>query len=474
MTPTIKIEDLRLKWAKISDFPEGWSVDEPGWALLHYESQGVARVSSLRLDDINQEYRLKLYRRLKELAAEGKLGQWTFYIPASFKLRVEDLVQGEFSSTIKIKEGPRLKLEKKGGKLHVSQKIRIMTVDDSRTMQSLIAKSLASSHAIEVVSQVLDPLTVLAEVQKVDPDILTLDIHMPGKNGVEVLRDLMRSAPRPAVLLTSLSKEDGTLVFEGLSAGAFEYIQKPSHDDLEQFRTTLESTLLAAFESRAKISRSKRLGSKAASSRQLRSHNVSTTGGEEIVLIGSSTGGTLALGEVLPLLPANCPPVVVVQHIPAVFSRALAESLNTMSEIKVVEAEEGMTLEQGHAYIAPGGIQLALVRRDGKLALALRDDPPVNRFKPSVDYLFETVTHVSGLRISAAVLTGMGRDGAQGLLGLKKMGAWTIAQDEATSVVYGMPRAAHEVGGDCEVLPLERIAEGLLAGLAKRPKLAAS
>jgi len=472
MSGSVKAQDLRLKWANVSDISEGWHIDETEWALLHCKGNGFERISMVKLEDINQEYRLKLYKRLNDLREAGNVGTWTLYIPSSFRLRVEDLVQGEFSSFIRVCEGPRLKAQKKNSQIVVSQKIRIMTVDDSKTMQSLISKSLSTSTALEIVAQVLDPLKVMDEVKTIDPDILTLDIHMPGKNGVEVLKDLMRDSPRPAVLLTSLSKEDGSLVFEGLSAGAFEYLHKPSHDALEAFRVILESTLVAAFDSRMKLSKSPTKSKGARLTRLSRQTQGTLSRGEELILIGSSTGGTVALGEVLPLLPKDSPPVVIVQHIPAVFSRALADSLNRVSEIKVLEAEDGMVLSSGCAYIAPGGQQLALIRKDSKLCISIRDDAPVNRFKPSVDYLFRSVTKLGDLKISAALLTGMGRDGAQGLLELKKEGAWTIAQDEASSVVYGMPRAAKEIGADCEVLPLDRIAEAVLAGLTKSPKLA--
>jgi len=299
-----------------------------------------------------------------------------------------------------------------------------MTVDDSRTMQVLLAKALSQSPHIEIIDQVTDPLKVIDEVRTKDPDVLTLDIHMPGRNGVEVLRDLMRELPRPAILLTSLSKEDGSLVFEGLSAGAFEYLQKPSHEDLEQFRLSLESTVLSAFEAREKIAKSAQGPSVRRVSRVTRRERGPK---EELILIGSSTGGTQALGRVLPLLPKDSPPVVIVQHIPAVFSRALAESLNRVSEILVVEAEDGMLVEAGHAYIAPGGLQLALERRESKLALRLRDDAPVNRFKPSVDYMFQSAMQVPGLKISAALLTG----------------------------------------AECEVIALDQVAEALLGGFAR-------
>lgn len=471
MSAPVQVQDLRLKWANVSDLAEGWHIDETEWALLHCKGTGFERISTVKLEDINQEYRLKLYKRLSELKQDGNVGTWTFYIPTTFRLRMEDLVRGEFAAHIKVHEGPRLKALKKNAEIVVFQKIRIMTVDDSKTMQSLISKSLAASTSLEIVSQVVDPLTVMSEVRKIDPDILTLDIHMPGKNGVEVLKDLMGNAPRPAILLTSLSKEDGTLVFEGLSAGAFDYLQKPSHEDLENFRSTLESTLVAAFDSRRKISKSQSKSKSSSKARLSRKVGGNLSRGEELILIGSSTGGTVALGEILPLLPKDSPPVVVVQHIPAVFSRALADSLNRASEIEVIEAEDGMLVKPGCAYIAPGGLQLALVRKDSKLCLSVRDEAPVNRFKPSVDYLFQSVTKLRGLRISAALLTGMGRDGAQGLLELKKEGAWTITQDEATSVVYGMPRAAKEIGADCEVLSLDRIAEGVLAGLSKSPTM---
>ncbi len=468
MKQDLSWEDLRLKWVDASVLPDGWRIDSTDWALLYCKLGGAEKISTLRLTDINQEYRLKLFKRLEELRAAGQAAEWALHIPHGFRARADDLVQGEFSSQIRVVEGPRLRLSRRGTQLEIERRIRVMNVDDSRTIQLLIAKALSSCPQFDIVAQVLDPLQVMNEVAVHDPDVLTLDIHMPHKNGVEVLREIMQDRPRPSILLTSLSKEDGTLVFEGLAAGAFEYIQKPSQENMEGFAQILSTTLEGAFEAREKIATVRSNSGKFTRPTLSRRSSRALASGEELILIGSSTGGTQALGEILPLLPKDSPPVVIVQHIPPVFSRALAESLDRVSEISVVEAEDGMILESGWAYIAPGGIQLALLRRDGKLRVSLRDDPPVNRFKPSVDYMFHSVARVSGLNISAAVLTGMGRDGAQGLLELKKLGAWTIAQDEKSSVVYGMPRAAKEVGAECEVLSLSKVAEGLLLGLGKR------
>ena len=251
-----------------------------------------------------------------------------------------------------------------------------------------------------------------------------------------------------------LSKE----VFEALNNGAFDYIQKPKLEDIQIFKEELMEKLLLAAEGRQVASKlQNQLVAKIKISQPSKSYPDNL-----IWCIGASTGGTQALTRIFTSLPDKIPPVLIVQHIPPVFSRAFANSLNQLCPFEVKEAEHGEAVLADHVYIAPGGIQMGVEKLNGKLYISLKDCDPVNRFKPSVDHLFMEASKLKGIRIIAAVLTGMGRDGAEGLLELKKMGASTLVQDEESCVVFGMPRIALEMGATDLVIPLDNIAHTLL------------
>jgi two-component system chemotaxis response regulator CheB len=305
-----------------------------------------------------------------------------------------------------------------------------------------------------VVSQVSESVKAVAEIHRNRPDVVTLDIQMPQMNGVQVLKSLLSQAHYPVLMVSSLNLEEGSLVFDALNAGAFDYLSKPKHEEMTEFAQALSERLLQAAVNEKKPVRPP--------SRKAERLPQSLHGKKLLWCIGASTGGTQALTEVFRSLPAEIPPTLVVQHIPPVFSRAFANSLNDLCPFTVKEAEQGEEVKPNHVYIAAGGLQMGLVERDGALWISLRDVEPVNRFKPSVDYLFKDVAKLNGFTLVAGILTGMGRDGAEGLLALKKLGAKTFAQDEATSAVYGMPRAAVEIGAVDTVVPLDQIAQILV------------
>jgi len=343
------------------------------------------------------------------------------------------------------------------------KKIKVLIVDDSATIRQILAKVFLTDPHIEVIGSLANPLEVDSFIQKNKPDVMTLDIHMPEMDGVTLLKKLIPKFQIPTIMISSISKEEGPQVLEALAAGAIDYFQKPSFKDMDHVGKAIVESVKLAAQAKVRLVQSE-------SKVKVRTRQLSS---DAVVLIGSSTGGTEALRVIFESLPKEIPPILVVQHIPAVFSRALADRLNTICEFEVKEAEENDLVKKNQVLIAPGGKQLSVVRRAGELRVRLSDDAPVNRHKPSVDYLFDQVSTLECSHIVGIVLTGMGADGARGLKKLFDMGARTIAQDQSSSVVWGMPREAVAMGGAEFVLPLEQIAEKLMnlaqAEQAQRP-----
>jgi two-component system chemotaxis response regulator CheB len=290
---------------------------------------------------------------------------------------------------------------------------------------------------------------------------------MPKKNGVEVLSDLLSQKHFPVLMISSLNLEEGSLVFDALNAGAFDYIQKPRLEDREAFKEEILSKALLAVEGREAHSSLRKLNSPKANAVNALA-NIAYP--QNLVwCMGASTGGTQALTRVFTSLPSEIPPTLIVQHIPPIFSKAFADSLNSLCPFTVTEAQDGDILERNHAYVAPGGKQMRINKSGGNYVIVLSDDAPVNRFKPSVDYLFKQLAQIRDLKFVAGIFTGMGRDGAEGLLALRKAGANTFAQDESSSTVYGMPRAAVELKAPEHVCHIDQVAQHLLSlSLLKR------
>jgi two-component system chemotaxis response regulator CheB len=333
-------------------------------------------------------------------------------------------------------------------------KIKVLIVDDSQTIRQLLEKVLCKDHQIEVVGTIANPLEVEAALQRLKPDVMTLDIHMPEMDGVSLLKKIIPTYKIPTVMISSISKEEGPQVLAALEAGAVDYIQKPSLKDLDKVGPQIiESVKMAA---KAKVTAYK-------STPVRRMNRTSAYAGTGFVVIGSSTGGTEALRQILEALPAEIPPIMVVQHIPAVFSKALADRLNDLCPFQVKEVENNDLVKPNTVYIAQGGMQMSLKYLQGEYRLLVNDDPPVNRHKPSVDYFFKSVSQFKGVPVVGVILTGMGADGARMLKVLRDQGARTIAQDKETSVVWGMPREAAQLGGAEFVLPIYSIAEKIVA-----------
>jgi two-component system, chemotaxis family, protein-glutamate methylesterase/glutaminase len=341
----------------------------------------------------------------------------------------------------------------------IRQKIRVLSVDDSPVMLKFLKKAMDQLSFVEVIDQVTDPLKAMEKIEQLNPDLLTFDIQMPGLNGVDLVKKVRQKHTTPIIMISGLSLDDGSLVFEALNSGAFDYIQKPEFEAITQFQTDLESKLLLAVDSVVPKPLTSERRSRPRPTTKPQSMSFTN---DVIWCVGSSTGGTQALTEVFTNLPAHIPPTFIVQHIPPVFSKAFAESLDEMCPFTVKEAEDGDIVKPDHVYVAPGGTQMAITKGSGNLVIRINDDAPVNRFKPSVDYMFQTVAKLKNVRVVGCVLTGMGRDGAQGLLDLRNAGAMTFAQDEASSIVYGMPRAAYENGAAMKQVALDRIADELL------------
>ena len=336
--------------------------------------------------------------------------------------------------------------------------VRVLIVDDSKSMQQLLTVVFNSDPEIEVIGLASDASEARTMIKSLNPDVLTLDIEMPGLNGLDFLEKIMTLRPMPVVMISSLTKKHAAASIKALSTGAFECLPKPIMSDdlaLQHMRDVVKA---AANSSAAMASNSKAKHWTSGNMPALKADS----NGPKLILIGSSTGGVEALGTILTTFPADCPPTVVTQHIPEKFAASLSVRLDGVCAPNVSLAEDGKILQPGNIYIAPGTIGHLTIIHSTVIRSRITHGPPVNGHTPSVDELFESAAKYSMGNIAAALLTGMGKDGARGLLKLKNAGAHTIAQDKQSSVVYGMPAAAIRLGAACEILPLNRIAKSLL------------
>ncbi|BCA54754.1 Chemotaxis methylesterase CheB [Nitrospira sp. KM1] len=340
--------------------------------------------------------------------------------------------------------------------------IRVLTVDDSALMRQLLASLLSRDADIEVVGAAPDPYIAREKIKALDPDVLTLDVEMPKMDGLTFLEKLMRGHPMPVVMVSSLTEAGCETTLRALELGAVDFITKPKID-LREGMEDVAQDLIAKIKAAARATVRPR---QAAASNEpmprklLESAMIKTT--DTIIAIGSSTGGTEAVKEVLEVLPANTPPILITQHMPERFTKTWADRLNSLSRISVKEAQDGDSVLPGHALVAPGSYHMTLVRSGARYSVKINQDPPVNRHRPSVDVMFDSVARVAGRNAVGVILTGMGGDGAKGMLAMKQVGAHTIAQDEASCVVFGMPKEAIKLGAVDKVLPLSAIAASML------------
>jgi len=354
------------------------------------------------------------------------------------------------------------------------RRLKVLIVDDSALVRRILTELLSADPEMEVVGAASDAYMARDKIKQLNPDVITLDVEMPKMDGVTFLRNLMRLRPMPVVMVSSLTEHGAEITLDALAIGAVDYLPKPKIDlaaTLGDYAEELCTKIKAAARARVRrYSADTPAGAgaipprysadavlpKAAVARQFR-----TT--DRIIAIGASTGGTEAIREVLTQLPADTPGIVIAQHIPKAFSTPFAKRMNACCQMTVYEAEDGQQVLPGHVYIAPGDRHLLLVRDGARYVCKLDDGQPVNRHKPSVDVLFRSVAQQAGRNAIGVILTGMGKDGAEGLKEMRDAGSPTIAQDEATSVVWGMPREAVAVGAAVQVMGLHEIPARLRA-----------
>ncbi|MBH0209270.1 MAG: chemotaxis response regulator protein-glutamate methylesterase [Nitrospira sp.] len=351
-------------------------------------------------------------------------------------------------------------------------KIRVLIVDDSALMRQVLTALLAKDPEIEVIGSAPDPYIAREKIKALNPDVLTLDVEMPKMDGLTFLEKLMRGHPMPVVMVSSLTEAGCDTTLRALELGAVDFITKPKIDlreGMEEIAQDLIGKVKAAACAKIKSSKLQVSGSK--SNPQLETCNVKPGTGsgamikttDTIIAIGASTGGTEAVKDVLQMLPPNTPPILVTQHMPERFTKTWADRMNDLCRIAVKEAQDGDSVLPGHALVAPGGYHMTLVRNGARYTVQINQDPPVNRHRPSVDVTFASVARYAGANAVGVILTGMGGDGAKEMLTMKQAGAFTIAQDEASCVVFGMPKEAIKMGGVDQVLPLQDIAGAILA-----------
>jgi two-component system chemotaxis response regulator CheB len=333
--------------------------------------------------------------------------------------------------------------------------IRVLVVDDSATMRGLITATLSADPEIQVVGQAADPLQARELIKQLNPDVLTLDVEMPNMNGLDFLEKLMRLRPTPVVMVSTLTVQGAEASLQALELGAVDCVAKPSTGGLHAFDVLVEKVKSAA---RARL---RPLFARRGPAPAAVADGPYTPDGK-VVAIGSSTGGVEALMTLVERLPANCPPIVITQHMPATFTRSFAERMNRACAAEVSEARDGDLLGPGRIYLAPGGENHLQIEGASQLRCRVGPGENVNGHRPSVDVLFASVARTARARAVGVILTGMGRDGAQGLLAMRQVGARTLGQDESTSVVYGMPKAAFEAGAVERQAPIEKIAAAIL------------
>lgn len=338
---------------------------------------------------------------------------------------------------------------------------RVMIVDDSALMRQLLT-SILTNEGCEVVGSAGDPMTAVRKLSQLKPDVLTLDVEMPRMNGLDFLARLMRNSPMPVVMVSSLTEQGAETTLRALELGAIDFVTKPKID-VEAGTTALGRELASKVRMAAETRVGRRVARPAgneAPAAKSAPRLIRTT--DRVICLGASTGGTEALREVICAMGPDSPGVVIVQHMPEKFTQQFAARLDKLSALHVSEATEGVRVMPGHVYVAPGNRHLRIERSGAMYVLQLSDEAPVGHHRPSIDVFFESAARSVGRNAVAAILTGMGADGARGMKALRAAGARTVAQDEATCVVYGMPKEAVAMGGVEQVVPLKSIASTLL------------
>ncbi|MDE3737719.1 protein-glutamate methylesterase/protein-glutamine glutaminase [Metapseudomonas resinovorans] len=340
--------------------------------------------------------------------------------------------------------------------------IKVLVVDDSALIRSLLSEIVRADHELQLVGVAPDAYVARDLIKQHSPDVITLDVEMPRMDGLTFLDKLMKGRPTPVVMISSLTERGSEATLRALELGAIDFIAKPKLGIAEGMQAYAEE-IRAKLKVAARARMIRRIAAERPAERGL-----PIVGTEKLIAIGASTGGTEAIKEVLLGLPADSPGVVITQHMPAGFTRSFAARLDKLCRISVSEARDGDRILPGTALLAPGGLHMEVTRSGANYVARLSDAPPVNGHRPAVDVMFNSAARCAGRNLIAALLTGMGKDGARGLLEIRESGGYTLAQDEASCVVYGMPREAAEIGAAEEVLPLEEIGPALLAQARRR------
>jgi two-component system chemotaxis response regulator CheB len=344
-------------------------------------------------------------------------------------------------------------------------KTRVLIIDDSALIRSLLTEIIGSNVDLEVIGAAPDPLVAREMIRALNPDVLTLDVEMPRMDGLDFLEKLMRLRPTPVVMVSTLTERGAEVTMRALELGAIDFVAKPKlgiANGMQQLGAEICDKIRVASKARLHRHVTAAPSGAAPVADKTPPAQYSRMSTEKVIAIGSSTGGTEAIREILTRLPADFPGVLITQHMPPGFTRSFAARMNSLSRIAVSEATDGERVLPGHAYIAPGDRHMRLAKSGSNYVIALDDSEPVNRHRPSVEVLFQSVAAVAGRNAMGVMLTGMGRDGAHAMLAMREAGSFNIAQDEASCVVFGMPREAIAVGAVHEVLPVSRIAERLL------------
>lgn len=346
----------------------------------------------------------------------------------------------------------------------MEKKIKVLVIDDSIIFRRIISKYLQEDPELEVVETAKDSYDARDKVIQYRPDVLTLDIEMPGLNGIEFLKILMSQCPIPTIVISGANDK----CFEALSAGAVGFVDKPTSSTMNEFvidlATKIKEASVAKIDIKRNFTKVSREIDEKISSKKLTSIGSNS---DQIIAIGASMGGVEAIGKVLKELPLGLPGIVITQHMPPVFTKRYAERLNRECVINVTEAKNGEVILPGHAYIAPGGLQMGIIKKNNKFLIQVKEGDKVSGHCPSVDYLFESVANEAKEKSIAAILTGMGSDGAKGLLEIKKAGGYTIGQNKQSCTVYGMPMVAMNMGAVIKETSLDMIPNAILNQLKR-------
>ncbi len=346
-------------------------------------------------------------------------------------------------------------------------KIKVLIVDDSALIRQMLTQILNSDEQIEVIATAPDPLIAREKIKKLNPDVLTLDVEMPKMDGVTFLRNLMRLRPMPVIMISTLTEQGASITLEAMALGAVDCVAKPKTDvsnTLKEYADDIIAKVKMAAKANVKPLEKPAPATKTSNKTSVQKlSELKLKASNKIIAIGSSTGGTEALKDVVRTLPASTPPIIVSQHLPAAFTESFTRHVDQAGAMTACVAQNNQRLEAGHIYIAPGDKHLEVVKDGVHYVCRLNDGPLVNRHKPSVEVMFKSVAQNVGSNAIGVMLTGMGADGASAMKEMRDAGAKNIVQDEASSVVWGMPGEAYKLGAADHVVPLEKIAAQIIA-----------